>query len=136
MITFPASRRLFRDTQKVYNSGMNMRYAVAVGMAALAMGASAVTTPKGLVLRTKAPPTASIATADGDASGAEWMSIWHGSPVFRYQVENTSEAPQVARVTLKQPVYHGRWFSSVSTVSVGAGEKKDLARAFSSTSRS
>ena len=105
---------------------MNMRYVVAVGMTALALGSSAVTTPKGLVLRTKAPPTAAIATGDGDASGAEWMSIWHGSPVFRYQVENTSEAPQVARVTLKQPVYHGRWFSSVSTVSVGAGEKKDL----------
>ena len=105
---------------------MNMRCILAAGMSAWAVGASAVTTPNGLVLRRKAPPTASIATADGDASGAEWMSIRHGSPVFRYQVENTSEAPQVARVTLKQPVYHGRWFSFVSTVSVGAGEKKDL----------
>ena len=124
MITFPASRRLFRNTQKVYNNGMNLRYAVAVGMAALAMGASGVTTPRGLVLRTKAPPTASIAAADGDAYGT--VHVWHGSPVFRYQVENTSETPLVARVTLKKPVYHSRWFSLVSTVSVGAGEKKDL----------
>ena len=124
MITSLASRRLFRDAQKVYNSGMNMRYAVAVGMAALAVGASAVTTPKGLVLRTKAPPTASIAAADGEAYGT--VFVWHGSPVFRYQVENTSATPQVARVTLKKPVYHSRWFSLVSTVSVGAGEKKDL----------
>lgn len=124
MITSLASRRLFRDAQKVYNSGMNMRYAVAVGMAALAVGASAVTTPRGLVLRTKAPPTASIAAADGDAYGT--VHVWHGSPVFRYQVENTSATPQVARVTLKKPVYHGRWFSFVSIVSVGAGEKKDL----------
>ena len=124
MITFPASRRLFRNTQKVYNNGINLRYAVAVGMAALAMGASAVTTPRGLVLRTKAPPTASIATGDGETYAT--VHVWHGSPVFRYQVENTSATPQVARVTLKKPVYHGRWFSLVSTVSVGAGEKKDL----------
>lgn len=103
---------------------MNMRHIMAVGMAALAVGSSAVTTPKGLVLRTKAPPTASIAAADGDAYGT--VHVWHGSPVFRYQVENTSETPLVARVTLKKPVYHSRWFSFVSIVSVGAGEKKDL----------
>ena len=103
---------------------MNMRCILAAGMSAWAVGASAVTTPKGLVLRPKVPPTASIAAADGDAYGT--VHVWHGSPVFRYQVENTSEAPQVARVTLKQPVYHSRWFSFVSTVSVGAGEKKDL----------
>ena len=120
--------------KKVYNNGMNLRYAVAVGMAALAMGASGVTTPRGLVLRTKAVPTASIATGDGETYAM--VHVWHGSPVFRYQVENTSAMLQVARVTLKKPLYHGRRFSLVSTVSVGAGEKKDLARAFSSTSRS
>lgn len=103
---------------------MNMRWIVAVGAAAWTAGALAVTTPNGLVLRTKAPPTASIATGDGEAYGT--VFVWHGSPVFRYQVENTSATPQVARVTLKKPVYHGPRFSFVSTVSVGAGEKKDL----------
>ena len=101
-----------------------MRCILAAGMSAWAVGASGVTTPRGLVLRTKAPPTAAIATGDGEAYGT--VFVWHGSPVFRYQVENTSATPQVARVTLKRPVYHSRWFSFVSTVSVGAGEKKDL----------
>lgn len=106
-----------------------MKRLVGILTLAGAMTALAETTPAGLVFTLKKSATEDVLEMqDGEARNYSGMGFHHGSPALRYCIENPTATPRTAQISVKTRSYFRGAMGNLvclTSVSVGAGEKKD-----------